>query len=56
MLLLNAGASILTVQALLGHRRIDAALGYARLHEDTEVFSLKINHSNRKVTCFRQPV
>jgi integrase len=34
-LLLNAGAPILTVQALLGHRRIDTTLGYARLYDGT---------------------
>ncbi len=34
-LLLNAGAPILTVQALLGHRRIDTTLIYARLYDGT---------------------
>jgi integrase/recombinase XerD len=34
-LLLNAGAPILTVQAILGHRRIDTTLGYARLYDGT---------------------
>ena len=34
-LLLNAGAPILTVQALLGHRHIDTTLGYARLYDGT---------------------
>jgi hypothetical protein len=32
---LNAGAPILTVQALLGHKHIDATLGYARLYDGT---------------------
>jgi integrase len=34
-LLLNAGAPILTVQAILGHRQIDTTLGYARLYDGT---------------------
>ncbi len=34
-LLLNAGAPILTVQTLLGHRHIDTTLGYARLYDGT---------------------
>jgi len=34
-LLLNAGAPILTVQAILGHRHIDTTLGYARLYDGT---------------------
>ncbi len=34
-LLLNAGAPVLTVQAILGHRFIDTTLGYARLYDGT---------------------
>ncbi len=34
-LLLNAGAPILTVQTVLGHRHIDTTLGYARLYDGT---------------------
>jgi hypothetical protein len=34
-LLLNAGAPILTVQAILGHKRIDTTLRYARLYDAT---------------------
>ncbi len=34
-LLLNAGAPILTVQAILGHQHIDTTLGYARLYDGT---------------------
>ncbi len=34
-LLLNAGAPIVTVQRLLGHRHIDTTLGYARLYDRT---------------------
>jgi hypothetical protein len=34
-LLLNAGAPILTVQAILGHKQIDTTLGYARLYDGT---------------------
>jgi site-specific recombinase XerD len=34
-LLLNAGAPILTVQAILGHRHTDTTLGYARLYDGT---------------------
>lgn len=34
-LLLNAGAPILTVQALLGHKHIDTTLNYARLYDST---------------------
>ncbi len=34
-LLLNAGAPILTVQAVLGHKQIDTTLGYARLYDGT---------------------
>lgn len=34
-LLLNAGAPALTVQAILGHQKIDTTLGYARLYDGT---------------------
>jgi hypothetical protein len=34
-LLLNAEAFILTVQAMLGHRHVDATLSYARLYDST---------------------
>lgn len=34
-LLLNAGAPVLTVQTILGHRHIDTTLGYARLYDGT---------------------
>ena len=34
-LLLNAGAPILTVQAILGHKHVDTTLGYARLYDGT---------------------
>jgi site-specific recombinase XerD len=34
-LLLNAGAPILTVQNLLGHKYVDTTLGYARLYDGT---------------------
>ena len=34
-LLLNAGAPILTVQAILGHKHIDTTLAYARLYDGT---------------------
>ena len=34
-LLLNAGAPILTVQTVLGHKHIDTTLGYARLYDGT---------------------
>lgn len=34
-LLLNAGAPILAVQTLLGHKHIDTTLGYARLYDGT---------------------
>ena len=34
-LLLNAGAPVLTVQSILGHKFIDTTLGYARLYEGT---------------------
>jgi integrase len=34
-LLLNAGAPILTVQSILGHKFIDTTLGYARLYDGT---------------------
>jgi hypothetical protein len=34
-LLLNAGAPVLTVQAILGHKFIDTTLGYARLYDGT---------------------
>lgn len=34
-LLLNAGASVLTVQALLGHKHVDTTLRYARLYDST---------------------
>jgi len=33
--LLNTGAPILTVQAILGHRHIDTTLAYARLYDGT---------------------
>ena len=34
-LLLNAGAPVLMVQAILGHRHIDTTLAYARLYDST---------------------
>ncbi len=34
-LLLNAGAPVITVQALLGHEKVDTTLGYARLYDGT---------------------
>lgn len=34
-LLLNSGAPVLTVQTLLGHKRVDTTLGYARLYDGT---------------------
>jgi len=34
-LLLNAGAPVLSVQALLGHEKVDTRLGYARLYDGT---------------------
>ena len=34
-LLLNAGASVLTVQALLGHKHVDTTLQYARVYVST---------------------
>jgi integrase len=34
-LLLNAGAPVLSVQMILGHRQIDTTLGYARLYDGT---------------------
>jgi integrase len=34
-LLLNAGAPVLTVQAILGHQHVDTTLGYARLYDGT---------------------
>jgi integrase/recombinase XerD len=34
-LLLNAGAPVLTVQAILGHKHVDTTLGYARLYDGT---------------------
>jgi integrase len=34
-LLLNAGAPIVTVQTILGHKHIDTTLGYARLYDGT---------------------
>ena len=34
-LLLNAGAPILTVQAILGHKFVETTLGYARLYDGT---------------------
>jgi integrase len=34
-LLLNAGAPILTVQAILGHKHIDTTMAYARLYDGT---------------------
>jgi hypothetical protein len=33
--LLNAGAPILTVKLILGHKHIDTTLGYARLYDGT---------------------
>lgn len=34
-LLLNAGAPVVTVQSILGHKRIDTTLNYARLYDGT---------------------
>ncbi len=40
-LLLNAGAAVLTVQAILGHRHLDTTLGYARLYDATVVYDYR---------------
>jgi hypothetical protein len=34
-LLLNAGAPVLSVKLILGHKNIDTTLGYARLYDGT---------------------
>lgn len=34
-LLLNAGASVLTGQALLGHKHVDTTMRYARVYDST---------------------
>jgi len=34
-LLPNAGASLLTVQALLGHKHVDTTMRYARVYDST---------------------
>jgi len=34
-LLLNAGAPVLSVQMILGHKQVDTTLGYARLYDGT---------------------
>jgi integrase/recombinase XerD len=34
-LLLNAGASVLTVQSLLGHKHVDTTMRYARVYDST---------------------
>jgi site-specific recombinase XerD len=34
-MLLNAGAPVVTVQAILGHKNVDTTLGYARLYDGT---------------------
>ncbi len=34
-LLINAGAPVLTVQNILGHKWVDTTLGYARLYDGT---------------------
>ena len=36
-MLLNAGAPVLAVQAILGHEHIDTTLAYARLYDRTVV-------------------
>ena len=43
-LLLNAGAPILTVQTVLGHKHIDTTLGYARLYDGT----VAADYANRR--------
>jgi site-specific recombinase XerD len=34
-MLLNAGAPVVTVQAILGHKNVDTTMGYARLYDGT---------------------
>jgi len=34
-MLLNAGASVLTMQALLGHKHVDTTMRYARVYDST---------------------
>jgi hypothetical protein len=34
-LMLNAGASVLTVKTLLGHKHVDSTLRYARVYDST---------------------
>jgi len=39
-LLLNAGAPLLMVQTILGHKHVDTTLVYARLYDGTLALSL----------------
>ena len=45
-LMLNAGAPVLAVQALLGHQQIDTTLKYARLYDATVA-----GHYYRAMAC-----
>ena len=50
-LLLNAGAPALSVQMILGHKRIDSTLGYARLYDGTIAadYYSAMNHIERQL-------
>jgi len=60
-LLLNSGAPVLAVQAILGHKQIDTTLGYARLYDGTVAadYYAAMNRVERQLAlpedCLKEP-
>ena len=54
--LVNAGCRITTIQALLGHRRLNATMVYARVHDRTvaEDYYAAMAIIERRLTPYRQ--
>lgn len=50
-LLLNAGAPVLSVQIILGHKQVNTTLGYARLYDGTVAadYYAAMNHIERQL-------
>jgi integrase len=55
--LLNAGCRVTTIQALLGHKRLNSTMVYARVHDQTvaaDYFEAMAVIEERLVTCLNQ--
>ncbi len=53
--MLNAGASILTIQHILGHKYVETTLGYARLYDSTAARDYAQAMGEIESSCFIFP-